>query len=138
MVYTANLENSMPIPVEPGVLSVHVVNSNGTSDVPVYVPWKDCRLAYCYGVVTSTIDTSGGMALDLELDTAGGTTIASIDFSASDAIGTIAEGTFDSEVTGEDLDRSDATKDGINIEITGSATTGTATVFMYFEPEVNQ
>lgn len=138
MVYTANINNSMPIPTEPGVLSCYVANSAGTSDVLVYVPWKNCRLAYAYSVVVAKVDTAAGLDIDLELNAAGGGDIMSIAHSASDAIGTVAEATFDDSTLGMGLDRDDSTKDAVNIEMTGTNATGAVMVYMYFEPEVGQ
>jgi hypothetical protein len=78
MTYTPLMQNKMPLPVEPAVLSCHLVNSTAATDVPVYVPWKRCKLVYAYTVVTEAIDATGAMEIDLELNAAGGTEFASI------------------------------------------------------------
>ena len=139
MVYTANLNNSLPTPTEPGVLSVYLANSAGTSDVVVYVPWKDCRLAYAYTACVATVDTAAAMAIDLELNAAGGTAIGTITIAASSAIGDLDELTgLDAVAAAKNLDREDASVDAINCEVTGTNATGAAMLFLYFEPEVNQ
>ncbi len=134
MTYTANKKPSMPIPVEPGVLSLAISNSSAATDIPVYIPWKNCELVYAYTVVTTAIDATGGMEVDLELDTAGGTEMMSISIAGSASVGDIDEATISSAAACKNLDRDDADRDAVNVEIDGSAdAAGAAMLYMYFE-----
>ena len=134
MTYTANLSNSMPIPCEPGVLSVYVPNTAAETNILVYVPWKQCRLAYAYTVCVTAIDATGAMEIDLELNAAAGTEMMTISVAASSAVGDIDEATVSTATACVDLDRDDSARDAINIEVDGSAAAaGAVMLFMYFE-----
>jgi hypothetical protein len=133
MTYTPLMQNKMPLPVEPAVLSCHLVNSTAATDVPVYVPWKRCKLVYAYAVVTEAIDATGAMEIDLELNAADGTEFASISVSGSSSVGDIYEATIASY---PHFDRDDASYDAVNVEIDGSAAAaGSVMLFMYFESD---
>ena len=135
MTYTANILNVMPVPAgEPGVLTVRVFNSAAESNVPVYVPWTFCRLAYAYAAVTEAIDATGAMEIDLELNAASGTEMMSISIAKSSDVGTIAEATVTSASACRALDRTNTSRDAVNIEVDGSAAAaGSADIIMYFE-----
>ena len=76
MTYTPTRTETMPIPVEPAVLSVHLDGGGGVVDVPVYIPWKHCKLVYAYTVTTVGEGNNAAVALDFELNAAGGTRMA--------------------------------------------------------------
>lgn len=138
MVYSPTLNNSMPIPTEPGILSVHLEVATATKDVAVYVPWKTCRLSYAYSVLTGSSTTTGQTVdVDLELNAAGGTEMMSINHAAGSAVGSVAEGSVTTKAACKNLDRANADRDAINIEHVGSIAT-TVMLYMYFEPEVGQ
>jgi len=125
----------MPIPVEPGVVSVLVNNSAAETNIPVYVPWRSCKLSYAYTVCTTAVDTAGAMEIDLELNAASGTEIMTITVAANAAVGDIDEATFTSQAAGKNLSYDDAARDAINVEVDGSSTgTGQVMLYMYFEP----
>lgn len=136
MTYSASYSPSMPIPMEPMVLGpVLVTRTTAELNVSVYVPWKNCKLAYAYAVTTTVVGTAN-FEIDLELNAASGTEIMSITLpTASSAVGDIAEATFSNASAGYNLDRDNADRDAINIEI-GAHESGAAAamVFMYFEP----
>ena len=140
MTYSAKLGNTMPIPVEPAVLSVYVANSAAETNMPVYIPWKNCRLVYAYTVVVgAAIDATGAMEIDLELNAAGGTEMMSIQVAASSAVGTIDEASVSNASACKNLSRDDASRDAINVEVDGSASAaGAVMLYMYFESENNQ
>jgi len=125
----------MPIPVEPGVVSVYVPNSAAETNIPVYVPWRNCKLSYAYTVCVTGIDTAGAMAIDLELDAASGTEIMTISVAASSSVGDIDEATFTSQAAGKNLSYDNTSRDAVNVEVDGSTTgTGAVMLYMYFEP----
>lgn len=139
MTYTASRYNTMPIPSEPAVLSVHVNNSASATDIPVYVPWKNCRLVHAVAYVATAIDTSGAMEIDLELNAASGTEMMSISVAASSAVGTAAEATVSSADACKHLDRDDANRDAVNIEVDGgTGASGAVNLQLYFESERGQ
>jgi hypothetical protein len=128
----------MPIPAEPAVLSVHVSNSKSATDIPVYVPWKNCRLVHAVAYVTTHVDTAGAMEIDLELNAASGTEMMSISVPADSAVGTAVEATTSSASACQNLDRDDANRDAVNIEVDGGAGTGAVALHLYFESERGQ
>lgn len=133
MAYTrrGSKEAATPVPADPGVISLKLVNSASETNLPIYVPWDGCRLAYCYAVVTTIIDTVGSMEIDLELDTAGGTELMTISVAGA-TVGTEIEGTFTDEASGRHLSSSNK----IIAEIDGSTTgTGECDLYLYFEPD---
>jgi len=138
MTYTSTSPNSMPIPADPAVLCVNVVTGTATVDVPVYVPWENCRLAYAYGILTgAALTTAQSCDVDLELNAAGGTEQMSMNFAAGSAIGTVAEASVSDAAACKNLDRDDADRDAVNIEAVSGAA-NEVMVFMYFEPEIGQ
>lgn len=133
MAYTAKRRNTQQVPCEPGVLSVYCPNSAAESNILVDIPWKNCQLSHAYAAIVTAIDTVGNMVVDLELDAAGGGDMMSI--AVTGAAGTQVDATVDSQARCENLDRDNADRDKINIEIDGSTTgTGAAMIYMYFEP----
>jgi hypothetical protein len=134
MVYTASKTNSLPVPTEPGVLSIRATRTTAELNMPVFVPWKNCKLVYAYAI-TSTVVATADLELDLELNAASGTEIMTITVpTASSAVGDITEATFTDATAGENLDRDDTARDAVNIEIGAHASgAGAADVFMYFE-----
>lgn len=135
MAYAATRRPTMPIPCEPGVLSVHLTNTAAETNVLVYVPWKNCKLAYAYTVVLVAIDATAAMEIDLELNAAAGTEMMSISVAKSSAVGDIDEATVSSAAACTGLDRDSSARDAINIEVDGSSgAAGSVMLFMYFEP----
>jgi len=126
--------NSMPIPAEPAVLCVPL-NNNNNHNVLVYVPWKNCRLSYCYTVVTTAIDGNSDMVLTLELNAAAGSTMAVITITKSAGVGTIDTPTL-TAANCRKLDRDDTARDAINIDVNGDASpSGQVMLYMYFESD---
>lgn len=135
MTYTATKKPSFPVPVEPAVLSVYVPNSSASTNIPVYIPWKNCELVYAYTVAVGVVDGTGDMEIDLELNAAGGTEMMTITVAASAAIGDIDEATVSSADACKNLDRNNSDRDAVNIEVDGSAdATGAVMLYMYFAP----
>ena len=137
MTYTASYSPSLPIPGEPAVLGpITCARAALETNIAVYVPWKNCKLVHAYAV-TKVAVASANYEIDLELNAAAGTEIMTITVATSgSAIGTIAEATFSDATAGYDLDRDNADRDAINIEIGGNAGAGTVDIFMYFEPMI--
>lgn len=137
MTYSPEKRDSMPIPVEPAVLPVHLVSISGTYDVPVYIPWKGpLKLVYAYIVTTTAEGDNGNVEVDLELDAAGGTEIMTITVARDASAGDLDEASYSSEATASGLSRDNSSKDQINIEVTGSAAVWTGMLYMYFEKQV--
>ena len=85
MAYTASKHNSMPGTLEPGVVGpIRCTRENANVDMPVYIPWKNCRLAYAYSICT-TVPATNDFVLDLELNTAGGGAMMTITVAQSGA-----------------------------------------------------
>ena len=136
MAYTrrGSKEPSTPAPgADPGLLPISkLANSASAVDLTYAVPWDGCRLAYAYCVTTTAVDTSGSMAIKLELDTAGGTQLGTCSPAAGSAVGTITELTWVDESSARHLDSANY----INFEVDGSTTgTGAVDMFLYFEPD---
>lgn len=139
MTYTATKYNSLPCPSEPSVLSVYFSNSAAETNIPVYVPWKNCRLVYAIAYVATVIDNTANLEIDLELNAAGGTEMMSITVTKNSAVGASFEATTSSAAACKALDRDDSNRDAVNIEIDGSSTgTGALNLVMYFESERGQ
>jgi hypothetical protein len=140
MTYTKRSMHEMRVPCEPAVLAVHLRAVGGsTLDLPIYVPWENCCLAYAYVVTTVAEGNKGTVEIDLELNAASGTEIMSIQVAQNAAVGDIDEASFTSGATGEqagqNLNADVAARDAINIELASTAaTTWRGTLFMYFEP----
>jgi hypothetical protein len=117
-------------------LAVHLVApNNATGDIPVYVPWDSCKLVYAYTVTTVAEGNQGAVEIDLELDAASGSEIMSITVAQNAAIGDLDEATtYTTEAASENLGRKDTSRDAVNIEITGAASTAwQGMLYMYFE-----
>lgn len=127
--------NSMPIPAEPAVLCVPLNNDTADANVLVYVPWKNCRLSYCYTVVTTAIDNNSDLVLTLELNAEAGSTMAVITIAQNSGVGTIDTPTL-TAANCRKLDRDDSTRDAINIDVNGDASpAGQVMLYMYFESD---
>ena len=53
MTFSPTRTETLPIPAEPAVISCYVPNSAAEINIPVYVPWKQCKLSYAYTVVVA-------------------------------------------------------------------------------------
>jgi len=137
MTYSATHRNSMPVPVEPAVLAVHLVAPSGaTGDVPVYVPWKNVRLTYAYTVTTVAEGNQGAVNIDLELNAASGTGMMEIDVAQNAAIGDLDEASVTTASACRNLGRHDTARDAVNVEITGAgSTTWQGMLYLYFESD---
>ena len=139
MAYTSGAGNpSMPIPVEPSVLSTYVHHDN--TEILIDVPWKNCRMTYCYlSILEPNAVTSAGGAIDVELNAAGGGDLYAITIGASAASGSQIAGVLDSTsgaANRKNLDRDDTNRDKINLEVTiGDSNGWDGMLYMYFEPE---
>ena len=135
MTYTPKRTETMPIPVEPAVISLNVKNSAAATDVPIYVPWKHCQLSYVYAVVTTAIDATGDMVVKFELNAASGTRMYNLTAAGSAAVGTAYDATVSTQAACENLSSDNTARDVVNIEVDGSSTgTGALQIFLYFEP----
>ena len=65
MTYTATKPDSIPIPIQPSQLSCYVLNSASETNLAVFIPWRNCRLAHAYTVVVGVVDGDGDMEIDL-------------------------------------------------------------------------
>jgi hypothetical protein len=125
----------LPIPAEPMVMCMYLPNANN-HNIIAYVPWKNCRLSYCYTVVTTVIDNnSDDMVLTLELNAAAGSTMASITIAKNSAVGTVDTPTL-TAANCRKLDRDDSTRDAINVDVNGdSSASGAVMLYLYFESD---
>lgn len=135
MTYTATKTNTMPIPVEPAVLSIHLAAlSTSTLDIPVYVPWDSCRLVHAYTVTTVAEGNVNAIEIDLELNAASGTEIMTITVAQNAAVGDLDEATVTTAAAQLNLGRQDTSRDAINIELASAgASSWEGMLFMYFE-----
>jgi len=138
MTYTSKMNNTMPIPVEPAVISAYIANSASATDLTIPIPWKNCKLVHAESVVCTDLDTDGAMEIDLELNAAGGQEVASISVAADSSVGDVdlaTMGTSAAAITAQsNLDRSDTNRQYINVEVDGStAATGAVNLYLYFE-----
>jgi hypothetical protein len=138
MAYTRIVEPTTKIPLEPAVLTVDLTagTDGGALDNLVYVPWKNCKLAYAYVITTVAEADKGTVAVKLELNAASGTVIGTITVLKNAGVGDVAElSAFTYEYAGENLHSDVTLRDAINIETDGANTTTWAgTLFMYFVP----
>lgn len=134
MVYSPTFNTTMPIPMEPAVLSCHITNTAASTNVPIYIPWEYCQLDYSYTVTLVANDATGDVEIDLELDAASGTEMHSITIATSTAaVGVIDEGTVTTQSACENLGRHNTSRDAVNVEVDGGATpTGSFMLYMYF------
>jgi len=136
MTYTATKPDSIPIPIQPSQLSCYVLNSASETNLAVFIPWRNCRLAHAYTVVVGVVDGDGDMEIDLELNAASGTEMMSITVAASAAVGDIDEATVSSSSACANLNRENTARDAVNIEVDGSTTgTGGVMLHMFFESD---
>jgi len=139
MAYTKVRRKTMPIPVEPAVLAVHLISPAGTTvDIPVYIPWESCKLTYAYTVTTVAEGNDAAVGIDLELDAASGTAIGTVTVAQNASVGDLDEIVFAAtpSAAGENLSALISGRDQINLEVTGDNTTATwqGMLYLYFEP----
>ena len=137
MTYTRIAPTTTQLPLEPAVLSIQLaaLAAGTATDTPVYIPWKNCKLAYAYTVTTTAEGDKGAVTCKLELNAASGTEIGTVTIAKNAAVGDIDEIVFATESAGEDLHFDVSDRDAINIETDGVATTTwQGTLFMYFVP----
>lgn len=134
MAYTAYYYDCMPVPTEPGVLSIRVPNSADEINFAVYVPWTNCRLAHAETVCTEAIDATGHMEIDLLLDSSSGSEMMTITVDASSSVGDVDYATVTDASLCNKLDRGDTARDAVNVEVDGSSgATGSVMLYLYFE-----
>jgi hypothetical protein len=141
MTYTKKSRHEMRDPCEPAVLHVHLVADTGGAEVnlPVYVPWEKCRLAYAYTVTTVAEGDKGDVDILLELDAADATAIMGITVLKNAAVGDIDEATFSAEASGLNLGADISARDAINISVDSvNTTTWQGSLYMYFEPWLSE
>jgi len=139
MTYTKSCRHEMRVPGEPAVIPVHLVADTGGAEVnmPINIPWEQCRLAYAYTVTTVAEGNKGAVTVDLELNASGGTAIMAIAIAQNAAVGDLDEGTFSAggEAAGQNLNADVAARDAINVEVdSANTTTWQGMLYMYFEP----
>jgi len=137
MTYTRIAPPTIDLPLEPAVLSIHLaaLSAGTATDTAVYIPWKNCKLAYAYTVTTTAEGDKGAVTCKLELDAAGGSEIGTVTIAKNAAVGDIDEIVFATEAYGENLHSDVSNRDAINIETDGvSTTTWQGMLFMYFVP----
>ena len=130
MTYTYNKDKRCPLQCEPGVLSAKIQNADA-SNVPIYVPWRDVELVFAYTSISTAIDSGDGVAITLQKDASGGTTLGAITIAASAAVGDIDEATM---TPGTRLDYRDSGMDAVNVKVNGDASpAGAFNIYLYFE-----
>ncbi|MHA2084995.1 MAG: hypothetical protein ACXABD_14650 [Candidatus Thorarchaeota archaeon] len=130
MAYTPKVLPIRPGPGHPGLIWCYCNNSAAETNIALKVPWSNVELVYAYTYVTAAIDATGACEVDLELNAAGGTELASAQIAKSAAVGTIDEFTFVSTAR-----TPLSNKNSINVEIDGSAAAaGGFMLYLYFEP----
>jgi hypothetical protein len=137
MTYTRIVTPTTDIPLEPAVLTVDLVAlSAGTAtDTPIYIPWKNCKLAYAYTVTTVAEGDKGAVTCKLELNAVSGSEIGTVTIAKNAIVGELDEIVFATESYGENLHSDVSDRDAINIETDGVSTTAwQGTLFMYFVP----
>jgi len=132
MTFTSTMRNTMPIPVEPAVMSIYVTAD--TQELLIPIPWKDCKLVHAVACFDVAEGTNTG-TIDIELNTAGGGDMYSIAVAADQGAGTQVEGTVQTASNNINLDREEATRDNVNLEVAGSAADYTCMVYLYFEAQ---
>jgi hypothetical protein len=136
MTYTPKRTETMPIPVEPGVMCAYVKNHATATDTPVYVPWKNCQLSYAYSLcVEACTATSAGTTIVMELNAASGTAMQTITIAAgATAVGVLDEAAVTSQDACENLSSDNTSRDVVNLTIDGPTDAdGAFMVYMYFE-----
>jgi hypothetical protein len=126
-------QDSVPVPgPDPGVVSIHLVNTATGVNVPIKVPWNSCQLSYVYSLVTNVaVDNTGAWVITLKKTDSSGTTIGTCSPAQNAAIGTVTEWTCSSVATSKDLHNYDI----ININSDGSSSAaGECQMYFYFEP----
>jgi hypothetical protein len=127
--YTRRSDPKRPGPGDPGVIWHVINNSAAETNIPIQVPWDDVELVYAYTAVQTIIDNTAAVEIDLELNAAGGTELASLSIAKNSGVGTITEFTMNPE-TRTVLARNSS----IVVEVDGSSTgTGRLNLFLYFE-----
>ncbi len=123
----------------PGILGPIPLTNNATEfQTLIDIPWQECKLVSARFDVTTAIDGDGSMEIDIELNAAAGTEMMSLTATASAAVAAQYYGTVTSAVACNKLDRDDADRDKINIEVDGSTTgTGAGMLWLMFEPISN-
>ena len=132
MAYTSNMYNSMPIPVEPAVMGVYITAA--TQELLIPIPWKNCKLVHAVACFDVTASAATG-DIDIELNAAGGGDMFNIAVGSEQGAGTQVEGTIQTAANCINLDRDDANRDNINIEVSGTVATYTCMVYLYFETQ---
>lgn len=136
MAYTATKHDQYRIPCEPAVIGpIRVTRTTGDLNIPVRIPWKNCRLAYAYAVTTTVVATEN-FTIDFELAEAAGTAMGTVvALTASSAIGDIAEATLVPAACGN-LNRDDSARRVINLEVnTHTSAAAAADIYLYFESD---
>jgi hypothetical protein len=132
------LSRHCPVLGEPGILQLYIANTSDEKNYLMDIPWKNCRLASAYTTCVTAFDSCGAMELDIELNAAAGTEMMTLQVSAGTSIGVQDYATVSSAAACNALDRDDASRDKINIEVDGSASAvGAVMLTMLFEPANN-
>jgi hypothetical protein len=136
MAYTREKPAACPIPADPGVVSLLINSPAVGSSAPVStileVPWDNVKLVYAYTVVTTLCGSQGDIEIDL--DNAAGTEMATITVAADAAVGVVDEATISSHAAADDLNDSDTVTVAV---FDASSMTGQVMLYMYFEPVVS-
>ena len=133
-----SIKNSFNCPIfgEPGILGpIPLTNAATEFQTLIDIPWKNCRLAEARFDVTTAIDSTGSMVIQMELNAADGTAMMTCSPSASAAVASQTYGTVSSAAACNKLDRDNADRDKINISVDGStAAAGAGMLWLFFEP----
>ena len=123
----------------PGILGPILLTNNATEfQTLIDIPWKECKLVSARFDVTTAIDSAAAMNIDLELNIATGTLMMNVSVTAASAVAAQVYGTVSSAEACNKLDRDNAARDKINIEVDGSTTgTGAGMLWLMFEPISN-
>lgn len=136
MAYTAGINPSTGLPLEPAVIRAFVNAS--TTELLVPIPWQHVRLAHAEACFDVAEDNSGTGTIDIELDAAGGTTLMSIAVAQQQASGSTVDATVSDQSACEDIGAHATSCDYLNLEVAGDAASYTCNVYLMFEPEVGQ
>jgi hypothetical protein len=137
MAYTRQKEAACPVLSDPGVVSAYIPISTGETNVPVRVPWNNCKLVYAYTTFVSNEAAAGldggDCTLKLELDAADGTELMGITIANAAAVGDVDEGTVSSDAACSGL----TNQSTVNVSVDGHASTtlGGFNIYLYFEPD---
>ena len=138
MAYSRLASSAWPTPGgDPGVLSIHLVNSIVEADYLLKVPWNNCRIAYAYTIVTNVaVDATTNWSIGIYKTATTGTLLVDCTIPKSSAIGTVTDGTMNNTVAAGTARKNLLNTNLLCITSIGDGTTptGECELYIYFEP----